>query len=126
MATISILMHQDIFKTGLPDFVIFHPKFKSESFGLKGRNDKNFRLLTVEGQVRLTNGLVEIKVDWLEKGSFSFPQSLAYEIHVDHKFVWRNPAWCPDCLELCGEIIKGEDKMMRCKQGHCWEVKNLI
>jgi len=95
-----------------------------ESCGIEGHKDKTFRVLRVkEGEVNLVDDLIVIKVDWLEKKSFSFNQLMAFMINLDGKTVWVNSTLCVKCMELNGKPVAGENNMMmmQCDKKHRWE-----
>jgi len=124
MARIAILTISDPFKLGLPDFILFNPKVEFDTCGIEGHNDKTFRVFRLkEGEINLVDNLIVIKVDWLEKKSFSFSQSVAFMINLDGKTVWVNPVLCTKCMELNGKLIDGKNNMMQCNKKHRWETE---
>ena len=122
MARIAILTISDPFKLGLPDFILFNSKVEFDTCGIEGHDNKTFRVLRLkEGGVNLVDDLIVIKVDWLEKKSFSFSQSVAFMINLDGKTTWVNPVLCAKCMELNGKLIDDKSNMMQCDKGHRWE-----
>jgi len=124
MARISILTLPDPLGLGLADFVLFNSELSFESCGLEGHNGKDFGVLRMEGDFELADGLIKVKVSWIKAGSFSLNQAVAFMINKDGRTVWVNPICCAKCMELSGQPVEGEDGMMHCGKGHCWDRKN--